>query len=334
MKIHPDAHGRSKIAGHLLAGGLTLSMGYAFGLFSLGACGGSQAGVAPPMDGTLPERVVEKLRDCASRSPAPLEPVKHTVSYDVFMDPDGRVDNVALRSSTFHADEVEACIENALYDVSPRTTVASLRRREPAEPPSVPTEARTLLGHPGLLVLGAGSAQVGLAIGAMAVAVVVYFYVVHKSSTHRPPPPAQVEDPPKPEPPRPEPRTQSDPKTTDPPPPAPKPPKPRPGCSDAFPKIVNCAYIQQKKYPDRKSALEAVIKSLPREWQKRPFTSKGTQSSDNLGGADHTTYWSADGKTKISIGCYKQCCKNTDDGPIIEEGMNCYELNHARFEAR
>jgi hypothetical protein len=118
------------------------------------------------------------------------------------------------------------------------------------------------------------------------------------------------------------------------PPDPPKPPKPKPRCEVAFPRTVNCSYIQQAKYPDLKSALEAALKSLPKEWQKRPFTTKGTQASTDRPGTDHTTYWSADGKTKISIGCYEECCRNTDDGPVIENGKKCYELNRARFDTR
>src|SRR5690349_9904711 len=79
MASRPEARGRSKIARQLLAGGLALSMGYACGAFTLGGCGGSQAEFAPRMDRQLPERVVEKLRACGERGPAPRDPVKHTV---------------------------------------------------------------------------------------------------------------------------------------------------------------------------------------------------------------------------------------------------------------
>ena len=97
--------GRSRLASHFLALGLSLISGYSFGVFTLGGCGGSQADVASP---TVSERVVEKLTECGKRGPTPLEPVKHTVAFDVFMNPDGTVELVALRDSTLHLDEVEA----------------------------------------------------------------------------------------------------------------------------------------------------------------------------------------------------------------------------------
>jgi len=140
-------------------------MGYAFGLFTLGGCGGSQAGFAPPADGQLPERVVEKLADCGKRGPAPLQPVKHTVTFDVFMNSDGKVEQVALKSSTFHLDEVEACMGNALDALSERATEASLRRREPVSPASLSPETRALFGNP--IVLGVGAAEAVLVIGFM-----------------------------------------------------------------------------------------------------------------------------------------------------------------------
>ena len=65
MTSRPGGRGRSKTGRHLLAAGLTLSMGYAFGVFTLGGCGGSQAGLALHVDGQLPDRVVEKLTGSA-----------------------------------------------------------------------------------------------------------------------------------------------------------------------------------------------------------------------------------------------------------------------------
>lgn len=44
-------------------------------------------------------------------------------------------------------------------------------------------------------------------------------------------------------------------------------------------------------------------------------------------GASHTTWLSADGRTMITIGCHEQCCKNTEDGPVLVEGMKCHEHN-------
>jgi hypothetical protein len=169
----------------------------------------------------------------ASAVPFPWEPVKHTVSFDVFMNPDGQVEQVALRDSTFHTGEVVACMGNALYAVSERALDASLRRREPASPASLPPETRVLFAHP--VAIGVSVIELGLVVGLMAITVVVYFQVVRNTQPHRPPPPAVVEDPPKPEPPKPEPQTKVDPKTTDPPPPPPPaPPRryPKQTCDD------------------------------------------------------------------------------------------------------
>jgi hypothetical protein len=167
--------------------------------------------------------VVEKLKECSKRGPVPLQPVKHTVSFDVFMDSDGQVEQVALRDSTLHLDDVEACMERVLHAVSERAMDASLRRHEPASLASLPPETRALFGHPA--VVGVGVVEVAIVIGVMVVTVVVYYQVVRNTKTHRPPPSRpQVEEPPKPEPPKPEPKTGGDPETTDPPPPPPPPP--------------------------------------------------------------------------------------------------------------
>lgn len=220
MTSRPGRRGRSKTGSHLLAAGLTLSMGYAFGLFTLGGCGGSQAGFAPHVDGQLPDRVVEKLKDCSKRGPTPLQSVKHTVAFDVFMDTDGRVEQVALKDSTLHLDEIEACMEGALHSLSGPATNASLRRRERLGPGSVPPATRVHLANP--IVFGAGALEVVIVVGFMVVTVIVYYHVVRNTKTHRPPPPQPlVEEPPKPEPPRPEPQISGDPRTTDPPPPLP-----------------------------------------------------------------------------------------------------------------
>jgi len=222
----PREAGRSKIGRHLLAAGLALAMGHAFGLFALGGCGGSQAGFAPPA-GHLPERVVERLWDCGKRGPTALQPVSYTIAFDVFMDPDGQVDNVALRSSTLHLDEVEACMEKALHRLSERALDASLRRREPTSPLPLSPETRALFANP--LVIPAGAAQTVLVVGFLMVTVVVFYQVVRNTQTHGPPPAQpQVEDPPKPEPPKPAPQTAGDPKTTGPTPPLPPPPPPPP----------------------------------------------------------------------------------------------------------
>lgn len=233
MTSRSGERGRAKIARHLLAAGLMLSTGYVFGLFTLGGCGGLQVGFAPPADGRLPEHVVDKLTDCTQRGgPTALQTVGYTVSFDVFMDSDGQVENVALRQSTFHIDEVEACMGSALRALSERPMDASLRRREPASPASLPSETRGLFANP--MVLGAGAAQAVLVVGFLMVTVVVYYQVVRNTQTHRPPPPRPlVADPPKPEPPKPEPQTAGDPKTTGPTPPLP-PPRPPPEPKDCF----------------------------------------------------------------------------------------------------
>lgn len=305
----PGIRGRSKIGRHLLAAGLTLSMGYAFGVFALGGCGGSQAGFAPPADGRLPERVVEKLTECGKRGPAALQPVKHAVSFDVFMAPDGVVDNVTLRDSTLHLDEVEACMENALHALSERAIDASLRRREPASPASLSPETRALFAA-APLVIGAGVLEVALVVGFMAITVFVYYQVVRNTRTHRPPPPTVVEDPPKPEPPKPAPRTEPDPKTTDPPPPPPPPPPPKEKetCEEKLPHLMRCDDPRIGWYPF--SSENAAFKSIKVEGvRKKESKKEATDGPCKKRGGWHTRVKSGKDYIASIVGCY--CCDDS-----------------------
>lgn len=333
MTARPAQRHRTKIAAPLLIAGLTLSAGATCGL-PLGGCGGPPAGVAPATLDPLPDHIVQRLTDCGKRGPTPLAPVQHTVAFDVFMNPDGEVQEVALRDTTLHFDEVEACMQSALGGLSGRVADGPLRRREPTSPAPPEPETRTLLASP--VVIAVGVAEVAIVVGVMVLTVVVYYQVVRNTQTLRPPPPlaAEADEPAKPEPAQPEPPKadpSENPKTTGPTPPAPpkppEPPKPKPRCEDVFPRIVNCFYIKQEKYPSLKAALEAAIQKLPKDRQKRPFTTNGAERADERLGAHHITYYSADSRTKITIGYYKQCCKNTAEGPVLVEGKQCYEHN-------
>jgi hypothetical protein len=215
---------------------------------------------------------------------------------------------------------------DALHALSEGGANASLRRRrEPGPDAPVLPETRALLGQP--VAIPAGAAQVVLVAGLLTIAVVVYFQVVHNTKTHKPPP-AQPDTQQPPEPDKDsKPEPTGEPTTEGPTPPLPPPPKPKPRCEVLYEDVINCDYIQQDKFLSRKEALEAVIRSLPRDRQKRPFSTRGTQQAARRKGADHTTYKSADGRTKITIGCYEECCRNTKDGPALESKMQCYEHN-------
>ena len=323
MTSRHGERGRGKIAGHLLAAGLTLSMGYVFGLFALGGCGGSQAGFAPPADGQLPERVVEKLTDCSKRGPAALQPVKQTVSFDVFMNSDGQVEQVALRNSTFHLDEVETCMENALRGLSERAIDASLRRREPASPASLPPETRALFAHP--LVIAAGAAEVAIVVGLMVVTVVVYYHVVRNTKTHRPPPPKpQVEDPPKLEPPKPEVQTAGDPKTTGPTPPIPpKPPPPPPKeeketCGEKMPHLILCSDPKISHYTFRSedAAFRTIVSNAGKGLRKAKKTAGATGGPCFGRGGFHTNVLQGGDSVASIVGC--DCCDDLS-GKAIEK---------------
>ena len=110
MASRTGARNTSAIARHLLAAGLMLSTGYAFGLFTLGGCGGSQMGGASPADQQLPNSVMEKLTDCGKQGPKALTPVEYALVFTVAFTKDGQVQDVLLADSTLHVPEVEACM--------------------------------------------------------------------------------------------------------------------------------------------------------------------------------------------------------------------------------
>jgi hypothetical protein len=296
--------------------GLTLGLGYAF--TPLG-CGG----VMPAAE--VPEDVARLLRGCALDHRKHLGSVRHSVSFEVKFDSDGEVDSVVLRESTLGDELLELCMASALRSLSEDDL--PLRRSEDRPRGSGAPESRAFLGQEEVLAacLASPPCLLTLAILMGAAYVTVNLYV-HASSKPQPlPATPHVEESQKKDP-----KPEGDPKTTGTTPPIPpEPPKPKPTCKDVFPQFVNCSYIQQEKYPTRKAALEAALRRLPRDRQKRPFTTRGKEKSNKLPlpGVDHTTYYSADDRTKISIGCYDTCCKNTADGPVIDVGMKCYELN-------
>jgi hypothetical protein len=210
---------RSRIARHLLAAGLTLSTGYAFGVFTLGGCGGASW----PSKGQLPEGVVERLTECGKKGPTPLESVRYNLTFTVRVTEDNveaSVDEVMLMDSTLHIDEVEDCMTDALYGMRTPLDALALRRRKLTPDMAVAPEASALFGQAQLALLLEAAELV--VVGYAVYSVVVYFLVTKPHTKPRPAPARpQAEDPPKPEPPNPEPQTGSDPKTTDPPPPPP-----------------------------------------------------------------------------------------------------------------
>lgn len=246
MNSRPGARGRSKIARHVVAVGLTLSMGYALGLSTLGGC----AGAPWPSHGNLPERVVDKLTECGKKGPTPLQSENYDLAFIVHVTEGGaeaRVDDVTLKNSTLHFPEVEACMTDALYGMRAPLEALALRRRNLAPDPTVAPEARVLLGQAQVVQLL--EAMAFIVVGYAAYTVVVTFLRDKHHTKQRPPPPrSQVEEPPKPEPPKPAPRTEADPKTTDPPPPPPPPPPRR--------------YPKQTCENDELDALEAEKKKL------------------------------------------------------------------------
>jgi len=300
-----------------------LSMGYVFGLFTLGGCGGSQVGFAPAADGRLPERVVDRLTDCTQRrGPTALQSVSYTVSFDVFMNSDGQVEDVALRSSTFHLDELEACMTNALHALSERAVDASLRRREPASQASLPPETRGLFANP--LVLGVGSAQVVFAVGVMAVTVVVFYYVVRNTQTRRPPPPTlQIEEPPNPEPPKPEPQTAGDPKTTGPTPPVPPKPPPPPKeeketCREKRPDIIRCDDPKIRyDFWSENAAFNEIVKKLGKGVRKAKKGDAAERGPCIKRGGFHTNVLRAGGSVASIVGC--DCCDDSSGKAIKKE---------------
>lgn len=311
-------HGRSTIARHLLAAGLTLTLGYAFGVFTLGGCGGSQTGSDLPADGQLPERVVEALTDCARRrGPTALQRVEHTISYDVFMDPDSQVLNVALRRSTLHLDELEACMDSALQAVSERAVDASLRRREPDSPAPLPPESRTLVAA-GPIALPAGVAQALIVVGFMAITVVVYFQVLRNTKTHRPPPPTVVEDPPKPEPPKPAPQI-TDPPPAPPRPPQPPPPPPREVCSEIHPGFIRCDDPRIRGYnvASENAAFNEIVKKLRKGMRKEQTKKKAIDGPCVNRGGFHTKVKRGEDYVASIVGC--DCCDDSTGKAVAKE---------------
>jgi hypothetical protein len=179
-----------------------LSIGYAFGGFTLGGCGGSQAGFSSPADGQLPEHVVDKLTDCSKQGPKALVPVEYTVEFDVVVTENGHVEGVQLRDSTLHLADVEACMTDALYGLSTSTEALSLRRRQLAPDTALAPKARSLFGQAEPLelvevLLGAGAT---LLVGYVAYKVYVHYFVAQHHTRHRPhPAKPQTEEPPKPD---------------------------------------------------------------------------------------------------------------------------------------
>jgi hypothetical protein len=224
--------GKSRMVRHLLAAGFTLSTAYAFGVFTLGGCGGASW----PSKGQLPERVVERLTECGKKGPIPLEPVRYNLTFTVHVaenNVEASIDEVVLTDSTLHIDEVEDCMTDALYGMRTPLEALAFRRRKLAPDMAVAPEARALFGQAQLALL-LEAAEI-VVVGYAAYSVVVYFLVTKPYTKPRPAPARpQAEDPPKPEPPKPGAQTEGEPKTTDPPPPPPPPPRryPNQTCDD------------------------------------------------------------------------------------------------------
>jgi len=291
-------------------------MGYTLGLFTLGGCGGSQVGFAPPADGRLPERVVDKLTDCTQRrGPTALQPVSYTISFDVFLSSDGQVENVALRHSTLHLDELEACMTSALHAVSERATEASLRRRVPASPASLPPETRVLVANP--LVLAAGAAEVAIVVGFMVVTVIVYYHVVRNTKTHRPPPPRPDTEQPAPDK-DPKPEPQADPKTTGPTPPLPpEPPKPeKETCAEKIPKLIRCDDPKIRGYTlnSENAAYSSIkVKGIRKEKSK----DEATDGPCYKRGGWHTNVKRGNDFVASLLGC--DCCDDSSGKAVQKE---------------
>jgi hypothetical protein len=303
-----------------MAAGLTLSMGYVFGVFTLGGCAGSQGRFAPPADGQLPERVVEKLAACSKRGPAPLQPQKHTISFDVFVDSDGHVEQVALRDSTLHLDEVEACMEDGLHALSERPADASLRRRQPGPLAPLSPEARALFAQP--VAIPAGAAQAFLVAGLLAIAVVVYFQVVHNTKTHKPPPanpdtaqPPQPDKDPVPEP-------EGEPKADGPkpplPPPPPPPPPPKETCEEKMPDRIRCDDPKISGYGFRSEdgAFKEIIRKLGQGVRKSKAGDLAQRGPCVNRGGFHTNVLRGGASVASIVGC--NCCDDTN-GKAIEK---------------
>lgn len=185
MKKRLRKRGGSKIASRLLAACLTLSVGYAFGVFSLGGCGGASW----PSKGQLPERVVERLTECGKKGPTPLQSVKYDLTFTAHVTEDGaeaHVDEVMLTDSTLHIDEVEACMTDALYGMRTPLSALALRRRKLAPDMNVAPEARALLGQAQLALLL--EAVEVVVVGLAAYYVVVTFLVEKPRAKPRPRP--------------------------------------------------------------------------------------------------------------------------------------------------
>jgi hypothetical protein len=259
--------------------------------------------------------VVEKLTECAERwGPKALEPVSMSISFDVFLDPDGEVEDVALIKSSFHLDDLEACMIKVLHDVSERAIHTSLRRRAPFAPTFASKDARTLLGHP--IVIAVGAAEAFLVVGLLTVAVVTYFHVVRNTKTRRPPPPTpQVDEPAKPEPPKPEPATANEPKITDPPPPPPPPPPKKETCEEKMPKLILCSDPKISGYPygSENAAFNSIkVKGIRKEQahapaQKGPCVRRG---------GFHTRVKRGEDYIASIVGC--DCCDDSS-GKAIEK---------------
>lgn len=193
-------HGKGKIVRRFLSLGLAVCTAYAFGISTLGGCGGA----AWPSNGKLPARVVDKLTECGKNGPTPLESVKYDLTFTVHVSEDSeeaRVDDVVLTGSTLHLHEVEACMTNALYGMrTPLEALALRQRRSLAPDRTFSPETRALLGQAqlGLLLELLEVFAVGYAL--YTVVVVVVMDKPHakprphpaKPETEEPPAPAPV----------------------------------------------------------------------------------------------------------------------------------------------
>ncbi|MFO0587013.1 MAG: hypothetical protein U0441_05730 [Polyangiaceae bacterium] len=175
------------IVRRILSVTLLLCGGYVLGISTLGGCGSS--GPTWPKDGQLPDRMIEKLAECAKKGPVPLESKTYNLSFIVQVaegENEVAVEEVMLKDSTLQLHEVESCMADALHTMRAPLQVLALRRRSFVPEGPVSPESRTLLGQAEAVVLleATGLVVVGLAF----YVVVVYVLEDSKPKRHRPHP--------------------------------------------------------------------------------------------------------------------------------------------------
>lgn len=89
-------------------------------------------------------------------------------------------------------------------------------------------------------------------------------------------------------------------------------------CSFDYPDMVRCADSLGRTHDSLEDAFQEAIRDLGRD-ALRPdgtqlrFTTRGVEASNNISHGQHQTWWSEDGRIKISAGC-TTCCENVPIG--------------------